>query len=415
MGLNFELEQWAEKASEAQHASGPLSSSPSVDSLSTASARPLPIPSVASRPPIRITQSSSLPSNVIASTRILTPPPAAAIPVARILPPANNSNRPPKKATIALSFVPANSKPASPPTSQATRPKQSALPNWIYEGGTDSLVARTIGSAEGTRTANGLPTKAYYGHTDPGNGVWNMGTFSYQHGATSPNEADRKQLKRLKTQGTTIGKQAQQAELTMTLGEVLNALDLANQSPRAALEQGGYIDRLVQARQKGMKDSEAIVWARTYAYLDPHTQRWNAPGLGNTLPSIQRDQNRRHDAIARAFNSYHAQRNDRDQSPEKILAAAPLESIQQPLSTTLANNKHMSHQDRKSIKPYPPMQLAFNIPESLQSSNHNTQSNDEPSTVAPISELEASQTPPKPLDTPQAHANPTVASFESPG
>ena len=101
-------------------------------------------------------------------------------------------------------------------------------------------------SAEGTRTPSGQPTHAYYGHTDPGNGVWNMGTFSYQHGASSPKEADSKQLKRLQKQGKTLEQQATQADLSMSLGEVLNALDLANQSPRAALERGGYIDRLAQ-------------------------------------------------------------------------------------------------------------------------------------------------------------------------
>ena len=66
----------------------------------------------------------------------------------------------------------------------------------VFEGGTDSLVARAVGSAEGTRTPTGAFNPAYNGHTDPGNGVWNMGTFSYQHGAKTPAEADQKQLQR---------------------------------------------------------------------------------------------------------------------------------------------------------------------------------------------------------------------------
>ena len=67
------------------------------------------------------------------------------------------------------------------------------LDDWIFEDGSNSLVARTVGSAEGTRQSDGEHTQAYYGHVDPGNGVWNLGTFSYQHGAESPAAADEKQ------------------------------------------------------------------------------------------------------------------------------------------------------------------------------------------------------------------------------
>ena len=78
----------------------------------------------------------------------------------------------------------------------------SGLDDWIFADGTESLVARTVGSAEGTRHWNGQRTRAYYGHTDPGNGVWNLGTFSYQHEAHDPADADEKQLLRLKRQGS---------------------------------------------------------------------------------------------------------------------------------------------------------------------------------------------------------------------
>lgn len=291
---------------------------------------PLPIPSVASQPPIRVTEPpNSLPSNLIASTRHLTPPPAESLPKSRVISPMQPAHQP-----IGISFHPVKSLRASASNqpSVSTSP-QLDLPQWIYNGGANSLVARVIGSAEGTRTPSGQPTHAYYGHKDPGNGVWNLGTFSYQHGANSPQEADTKQLKRLQKQGKTIVKQADKAELSMSLGEILNGLDLANQSPRAALERGGYIDRLAQARKKGMPDHEAIVWARTYAYLDPDTQRWNAPGLGNTLSSIQRDQNRRHEAINQAFNSYRTQQDNQGTSSVEsltvpIIAFAPPELSQ---------------------------------------------------------------------------------------
>ncbi|MGB3790965.1 MAG: hypothetical protein WA949_23370 [Phormidesmis sp.] len=178
------------------------------------------------------------------------------------------------------------------------------LDDWIFQNGSNSLVARTVGSAEGTRHWQGDRTTAYYGHVDPGNGVWNLGTFSYQHGASSPEEADEKQLQRLKRQGSQIEQQAAHLGVKLSLEEKLNALDLANQAPLAALDRGGYIERLAQAHRLEMKGEEAILWARTYAYLDPDTRAWNAPGLGNNIHSISKDQERRIAAISKALKAF---------------------------------------------------------------------------------------------------------------
>ncbi|MEM7064960.1 MAG: hypothetical protein AAF572_17595 [Cyanobacteria bacterium P01_B01_bin.77] len=379
MGVNFDLEDknLPPKSPAAELAARSVGAQnfpiPKVASEAAAvpTITPLPIPPEASRPPIRITQSAgALPHNVIASARILAPPPQAAFPPPRVLQPdpllrdrnlvvaANH-----KQAPIGLSFAPTQDVVAlSPPKPVLTH--QSNLPTWIYKGGSKSLVARVIGSAEGTRTANGQPTRAYYGHTDPGNGVWNMGTFSYQHGAHSPEEADRKQLKRLERQGKQIARQANQAELNMSLGEILNGLDLANQSPRAALEQGGYVDRLVQAKQHGMKHGDAIVWARTYSYLDPATQRWNAPGLGNTLPSIRKDQNRRHEAVAKAFDQYRAQ-HDTTVAPVPETLAAPALTIvaQQPPTSRSAPTPPAQVSERLELRPSQPNPLDFTLAE----------------------------------------------------
>jgi hypothetical protein len=174
----------------------------------------------------------------------------------------------------------------------------------LFAGETDSLVARAVGSAEGTRSPTGERTRAFYGHVDPGNGVWNLGTFSYQHGARSPEEADAKQLKRLRQQAEVLQAKAAAQGMTLGLEEILNGIDLANQSPRAALDRQGYIDRLAQAYDMGLTGSEAILWARTRSYLNPDTGRWNAPGLGNTLDGISRDQERRQRAIAKAMAAY---------------------------------------------------------------------------------------------------------------
>ncbi|ESA38380.1 hypothetical protein N836_02445 [Leptolyngbya sp. Heron Island J] len=371
MGVQFDLDG---------HNESPLTSQPitdiaqslaapedasKLDSETAAEFTPLPIPPNASQPPIRhSSQASHLPNHVLASARRLTPPPAAALPRSRVLEPISRSA---PATAIALSFTPNQtiSRPSSSPTNEPSQDvearKNTVIPTWIYQGGSDSLVARVIGKAEGTRTASGNHTKAYYGHTDPGNGVWNMGTFSYQHGASSPQEADKKQLKRLKKQGKAIAQQADQADLTMSLGEVLNGLDLANQSPRAALERGGYIDRLVQARQKGMDTSDAIIWARTYAYLDPDTQRWNAPGLGNTLASIRRDQSRRHEAVAQAFDHYQAQRLNTDQSPADTLAVPMLALAQPPMTKTPADDISLSQPNLASKQAVESNSMAFNI------------------------------------------------------
>ncbi|MBF2078438.1 MAG: hypothetical protein IGR76_07940 [Synechococcales cyanobacterium T60_A2020_003] len=190
----------------------------------------------------------------------------------------------------------------TPQESDSFLPPQTAHQlNQLFAGGTDSLVAKAVGAAEGTRTPEGAKTWAYYGHTDPGNGVFNLGTFSYQHGAASPEEADQKQLLRLNDQARQIQQDAANRGLTLGIEEQLNAIDLANQAPKAALSYGGYLDRLQEAYQMGLRGSEAILWARVRSYIDPNTQTWNAPGLGNDAAKIEADQRRRMDAIARAI------------------------------------------------------------------------------------------------------------------
>lgn len=341
-------------------------SQPSTIVPSTPQSEALPIPQQASTPPTQsATHSKTQPANVYggldgihlaqtpaASTPL--PPPPGALPSSRILPPTaaspttqsapSSSKSTPTETnpSPALQFmadlphssqgnVAANPPSAAPPsnttaptpnteaTTSASTASASTNPaedtedlSWIFEGNSDSLVARTIGSAEGTRHANGERTQYYRGHTDPGNGVWNLGTFSYQHGANSPEEADAKQLARLQRQGKVIDQKADKAGLDLDLIETLNALDLANQSPMAALNRGGYIDRMVQAQNQGLEGSEAILWARTNSYRYPDSQRWNAPGLGNTLQGVTRDQRRRMQAIASALEHFQQEQAQAD-------------------------------------------------------------------------------------------------------
>ncbi|PSN13963.1 hypothetical protein C7293_13805 [filamentous cyanobacterium CCT1] len=107
------------------------------------------------------------------------------------------------------------------------QPPSSAAPS-------DDLLKRAIGRAEGTRDRNGNPTAAFGGHTDPGNRKRNLGSFSYQHGAPSPDEADRRWLEVLRKAEPEI-----QAQATAKFGQPLSktalvaALDGYTQSPDA--------------------------------------------------------------------------------------------------------------------------------------------------------------------------------------
>lgn len=57
---------------------------------------------------------------------------------------------------------------------------------------------RTIYRAKETCDLSGQPNHAYKSHTDPGNRKRNQGGGSYQHGGSCPQEADQKQLARLR-------------------------------------------------------------------------------------------------------------------------------------------------------------------------------------------------------------------------
>ena len=175
----------------------------------------------------------------------------------------------------------------------------------MWKGDSNSLVATAVGGAEGTRTPDGGKTRAYYGHSDPGNGVWNRGSFSYQHcdSGCSPEEADRRQLARLKGQYQVIQRKAAARNLTLNVKTALNGIDLANQSPLAALDSGGYIERLAEAYRQGLTGEAAINQARSLSYISPHTGNLNAPGLGNSMSRVRADQQRRSDRISDALAS----------------------------------------------------------------------------------------------------------------
>lgn len=340
-------------------------SSPTVASIAAGETAPsstdrLPLPEAAIDPPIGYPPDDSFadlppPTYSVAQTPAApTPspePPVASPPPAPPVEPAPPVAAVPSLPALELSFNPppvgsppvtiATASPTPPATPPATAPSTSSPPlpaqnlaastqyslEGLFQGNSDSLVARAVGSAEGTRTPDGERNPNYFGHTDPGNGVWNMGTFSFQHGADTPEEADQKQLQRLRGQAEQMEEKAVAKGMQLTLRESLNGIDLANQAPQAVLGQSGYVDWLAEAYASGKDSSDAILSARVNSFLDPATQTWNAPGLGNSEDSITHDQSRRMQMIDQAIAAYEQQPN------QPLIAQQPAPSPVPPAPT----------------------------------------------------------------------------------
>ncbi len=151
----------------------------------------------------------------------------------------------------------------------------------------DDLLKRAIGRAEGTRDANGNPTAAYHGHRDPG---WsgrcqNMGSFSYQHCAASPEAADQSWLGTLRKAEQDINAQAV-AKFGKPLSQaaMVAALDGYTQSPDAG-------KRIVDHLPTTDPNPQQIVAART-ASLEASRRAKGGPPM-----NVPRDQQRRVNAL----------------------------------------------------------------------------------------------------------------------
>lgn len=154
----------------------------------------------------------------------------------------------------------------------------------------DSPGSIAIGAAEGTRTLAGEVTSQYWGHSDPANGVTNLGTFSYQHGASDARQADSIQLDRLQQQIADIQRQAQESGVELSSLELVAAADLTNQSPAAGY---AYIPNLKQAYDRGFRGIEALLEARMQSFVNPQTQNLDAAGFSNNWQRLRQDQLRR--------------------------------------------------------------------------------------------------------------------------
>ena len=151
-----------------------------------------------------------------------------------------------------------------------------------------------IGVAEGTRTASGGYTKAYYGHTDPGDGNLNRGTVSGgRNSNASPQMVDQKWMGTLtnvqqRMRGSLIvhGLQPGTAGYNRMM---FNLMDLTVQSPAAARDFAG---KLIQMKNADWT-VESIAKARADSYINPETGRLDAPGFGNNYQRLIKDQRSR--------------------------------------------------------------------------------------------------------------------------
>ncbi|MDT7838666.1 LysM peptidoglycan-binding domain-containing protein [Aquabacterium sp. OR-4] len=144
--------------------------------------------------------------------------------------------------------------------------------------GSHAAAAIVIGSAEGTRRPDGGFTPAYGGHADPGNAAHNRGSFSYQHAASSPADADRRQLASLRATLPAYEAAAQRAGLDPADARLASAyLDLYNQSPSAARR---FVAQLGTLSGQPL-DSAHLTQLRVNSFVDASTgQRFELAGGG---------------------------------------------------------------------------------------------------------------------------------------
>jgi len=267
---------------------------------------------------------------------------------------SQSSSGKPHSSSVALSFDPPNATSvpiASEQPTTAARSESTPIPQSapdassssredLFAGGSKSIVARTVGAAEGTRNADGSTTEIYEGHVDPGNGVWNRGTFSYQFGNEenlSADEADRRQMAKIKRiyESIMLAKAQKHGVTPLSVAEEINGIDMINQAPLAVTEDGGYIERLAEAKKKGLTGQAAILDARVWAFWDSTKGGWDAPGLRayddmGKEASIRHDQKRRMGMIEDALASYQQQHGaiaERSQAEQKTAVAQPKDEV----------------------------------------------------------------------------------------
>jgi len=153
-------------------------------------------------------------------------------------------------------------------TSTTNNGFKSIDPAKFRAGGTNSLAAIVIGTSEGNRTAKGGFNKSFNGHTDPGNGAHNIGSFSAQGNFSKlaggdPRKADELVLKDLAAKTPAYEAAAKQAGLDPNNSLLMATYyDLVVQSPATAQ---AFLKELPALAKKGVTQQN-IVDARVKAF-----------------------------------------------------------------------------------------------------------------------------------------------------
>jgi hypothetical protein len=168
-----------------------------------------------------------------------------------------------------------------------------------------------IGAAEGTRAANGDFNPAYYGHEDPGDKLWNIGSFSVncdrvKCDAKTPDEADQVYLERLRGKSKQIERQMRNNGTEFTLIEWVLLLDQCNQSPEACLgwsdgQNIGSVNWFAWLKKVGFS-GDPLLEARVESYRNKSTQQFEA--FRKTKEGMTADQDRRLKAASDAAHNW---------------------------------------------------------------------------------------------------------------
>lgn len=180
----------------------------------------------------------------------------------------------------------------------------------FFQGGSNSLAAKVIGMAEGNRTASGGFTQHAKGHTDPGNGAYNIGSFSAQGGLNrgsiaASDEAVINEL--LKPYASKLAEQASRVGVQVTPKLLLNYLDTLNQGGSQVVtgwndstKGAGFLGKL--AMIKGRENDDAAI-----RQLRVESYRNTSGRLETTFANqsaLERDQQRRMGELARAQSAF---------------------------------------------------------------------------------------------------------------
>lgn len=159
----------------------------------------------------------------------------------------------------------------------------------------NSLGAIAIGVAEGTRTPEGRKTSSWKHHSDPGNGATNQGTFSWQLGAATPEEADLKGLARIQEEAIPyLIQAAEQEQMNFDIELLLQGADLWNQAPEAGAT---FVQNLKECLEATQTIDEAVLCARVESFYNPKTGELDASGFDHDRDRLEDDQRRRMQAI----------------------------------------------------------------------------------------------------------------------